>query len=940
MSHPDPKALTLPTPKRSNATRLFGYDVFISFALGAAPRGTRGYSSDLARRLRELDFTVFFSEDEAAAGSELDSTLKRALLRSRILVVIANRATLERPGWVRTEVEEFRARHPDRAVIPISIEGALLDTEFGAAANDWLQFKDKIWIDESAAAVQAATVSSEVLARLATAPTSSRANLRWRRVVIGVGTALVTLTIGLALAWSVAVRNEARARAELVRATALRLAGEAQVAMAAGSAGNDERAIQQVLAAHRLHPSAEVDSALLTFLNERRALLKLIPVGTAIAAVAFHPDGHRLAAGTLELAANGDNSLRLWKIEDGREAGPPFPRLAQPYLSVAFSSDGAITATGNGDTKLRFWDTETRKLLGEPVSASVSETVNSVVFDPDGSGLVSGSNDGLLVAWDVASRAPAAGPLNVGKWAILSLALSRDGRVATAGSDGHVRVWERRSLKPLSTRPMRHQGAVYGLAFSPDDQTLASAGADNVIRTWDARTGMPVGDDGMRHDAAIKGLAFSPDGRTLASVGDDRTVRLWDLQSRRLITEPLVGHSRSIGAVAFSRNGLSVATGSEDGTLRLWSAGGATPLGRILMEELRPMALAYSADGRLVVAQEDGWTVEADRQSRRRVTASSAAESSRSEHGKRTFSANGRRIAVAAGQDKIRVFDVTSGQVVGAPIPTGRGVRALALSADGTLLAIADADRAIKLWDLATGQPLGQNLKGHADDVTTLAFSPDGRRLASGAGGYWSSDNTVRLWDVRTQLQVGRPLVGHRSAVRALAFRPDGRTIVSAGGDKERNDYSLRQWDVETGRPLGAPMEGHATTVLALAFSADGRLILSGGSEGRLRVWVAATGQPAGPPMPSLDKSITHIAVSPDNWQIVTAGAGDRLLVWPGPAAWASELCRKLTRNMSQEEWRNWVSPEVDYVCQCEGLPLSSSASGAPPGVTVCKSPP
>src|SRR5215471_7499194 len=114
-------------PKRNNAARLFGYDVFISFALGAPPRGTHSYASDLARRLRERDFTVFFSEDEAAPGEELDGTLRKALLGSRTLVVIANRGTLEEPRWVRTEVETFRGRHADRPIIPISVGGALQD---------------------------------------------------------------------------------------------------------------------------------------------------------------------------------------------------------------------------------------------------------------------------------------------------------------------------------------------------------------------------------------------------------------------------------------------------------------------------------------------------------------------------------------------------------------------------------------------------------------------------------------------------------------------------------------------------------------------------------------------------------------------------------------------------------------------------------------------
>src|SRR5262245_8244123 len=97
MSATGPSALPAVKPARTRrdfAARLFGYDVFISFALGPPPRGSLSYASDLARRLRERDFTVYFSEDEAPPGEELDATLRRALHGSRTLVIIANRGTL------------------------------------------------------------------------------------------------------------------------------------------------------------------------------------------------------------------------------------------------------------------------------------------------------------------------------------------------------------------------------------------------------------------------------------------------------------------------------------------------------------------------------------------------------------------------------------------------------------------------------------------------------------------------------------------------------------------------------------------------------------------------------------------------------------------------------------------------------------------------------
>ncbi len=111
--------------RRFNWPRIFGYDFFISFKLGHPPIGAQSYASDLARRLRELDFTVFYSEEEAPPGAKLDSTLVKALHRSRILVVVANEGALLQSQWVRKEVEEFRRKHPKHPIIPINVDRAI-----------------------------------------------------------------------------------------------------------------------------------------------------------------------------------------------------------------------------------------------------------------------------------------------------------------------------------------------------------------------------------------------------------------------------------------------------------------------------------------------------------------------------------------------------------------------------------------------------------------------------------------------------------------------------------------------------------------------------------------------------------------------------------------------------------------------------------------------
>ena len=131
----------------------------------------------------------------------------------------------------------------------------------------------------------------------------------------------------------------------------------------------------------------------------------------------------------------------------------------------------------------------------------------------------------------------------------------------------------------------------------------------------------------------------------------------------------------------------------------------------------------------------------------------------------------------------------------------------------------------------------------------------------------------------------------------------------------------MRVWDVATGQPVGPPLTGHTRPVSSVAFSPDGTRIASGSWDATVRVWDAATGQPVGEPLAGHANYVSSVAFSPGGERIISGGFNRTVRVWPGYAD-AAAVCAKLTINMSRQQWRDWVSPDIDYIETCPGLPI------------------
>ena len=234
-------------------------------------------------------------------------------------------------------------------------------------------------------------------------------------------------------------------------------------------------------------------------------------------------------------------------------------------------------------------------------------------------------------------------------------------------------------------------------------------------------------------------------------------------------------------------------------------------------------------------------------------------------------------------------------------------VHAVAFSPDGRQLASASDDGTMRLWDPSTGQATAP--LGHDDWVRGVAFSPDGRLLASANG-----DGTVRLWDPSTG-QLTETLTGHGGLVNGVAFSPDGRQLASAG-----NDRTVRLCDPSTGQ-LIATLDGHRDRVQAVAFSPDGRQLASGSSD---HIRCGCGTPPPGKPTTTLgDHSRVYgVAFSPDGHLLASAGRAHTVRLWDPPAG-SSSSPSKATPDTSMR----WRSRRPTDTC-CSPAPATTAPCG------------
>jgi WD40 repeat protein/serine/threonine protein kinase len=614
-------------------------------------------------------------------------------------------------------------------------------------------------------------------------------------------------------------RDEVRALNEKLRNTLY--ASDMNLAQHAWEAGAIER-VRELLERHR--PKAR-ESDLRNFewyYLYRLGHSDLLTLDGADGDVVFSPDGKRLAS-----------SGKVWDAQTGQEL-LALPGTNPSGHGLAYSFDGKRLATSSKGNTVKVWNAQT----GHEILSLIghSEVIYCVAYSPDGKRLATASEDKTVKLWDA----------HIGK-ELLSfkglngpVAFSPDSKrlATTSGDYNGVRVLDTQTGQELLTLlgPTGH-----GLAYSPDGKRLASGSGYGIVTVWDAMTGHEL--LAIKESNHVNAIAYSPDGKRLASTSL-REVKVWDaLTGRELLS--LKGSSHS---VAFSPDGKRLATVSKGGIKILDTT--TNPESRTLKGHTSWVtSVVFSPDcKRLTTASGETVKVWDARTSQELLSL----KGHTSGVNKVAFSGDGKRLASASDDKTVKVWDAQTGK----ELLTFKGhtshVVSVAFSPDSTRLASSSSltglcgpagdpgePGEVKIWDSHSGQEL-LTLKGHRRFVNSVAFSPDGKRLAT-----LSRDNTVKVWDAQTG-QVIRTFKANCLLCGSVAFSPDGKRLASTSAGE------IKVWNVRGSQEKPLSLRGHTSDTLDVVFSPDGNRLASVSHDEALKVWDAQTGQelltlPGGP---------------------------------------------------------------------------------------------
>jgi WD40 repeat protein/energy-coupling factor transporter ATP-binding protein EcfA2 len=603
--------------------------------------------------------------------------------------------------------------------------------------------------------------------------------------------------------------------------------------------------------------------------------------------------------------AEGNGQIRLWDPSTGSNPRIPEGAPTDP-LFVAFAADRKSVAIAGQDGSIKLWELSpdlTRLNWKRDLRPAQDNPVTLLVFSPDGQ-YVAGPTQDFATLWPVNGDAKYEVHFaSTDKTNPVSVAFSPDSRWLAVGRNGLVNLIDLspgieklikiEKLNELSASkkepdidlknvpidppllppdgecvetPSNHQqiappaAPITSLAFSPDGQVLAMGRRDSNITLWDlgARKYLL---SLMGRSLEVLSLAFSDKQHgVLASSSRDGSIKIWktdkfsDPGYRRSLTEreacfraveqdllrknamtQLNGHSGPVTSLVFTNDQKTIVSASDDRTLKFWSTDSKREakleLGTTSDYRTGVSSLAFSGDsGWLAGGRYDGsatvWNVGQNPPLGKELVPARQGEQSITPV---AFSKD-QILAVATEGSTVSLWQMNNlNQKLRELKGHKRPVQALAFSRDGKWLATGGGDKAVLRWNVADGtsEPVTFLEDADGEAVLSLAFAPDGNTLAIG-----TNKSNVILWNLAGKKEAGR-LKGHTDSVTSIAFSKDGTVIATASADT-----TAKLWYVRT-RECFATFQGHSQRVLSLAFFSDGKRLVTSGEDGSVKLWTS-----------------------------------------------------------------------------------------------------
>ncbi len=547
---------------------------------------------------------------------------------------------------------------------------------------------------------------------------------------------------------------------------------------------------------------------------------------------------------------------------------------------IAYSPDGTKLAAGSYDSPTKIWDIATGSLL---LTLEVSQNaITGLAFSPEGVILKSGNYDGAgpITLWDASSGQELRTLFeSTGYY----FAFSPDWSILATVEGRTIKLWDVTSGEGLRTLT-GHSEDIFGITFSQDGSRLASwqSGMEMMINLWEVATGNLQSTINVQETIVFNNVMFLPDGDTLVVKAGRKPITLWDTASGQALRT--IGDDAQGGNIVLSPDGKMVFYYGQDGDpIKIYDIASGEELHRFEMQIYASSSLAFSQDGSLVAAGLYSGSIKfldaANGQALRTLTGHTNAVNSLA------FSPDGTLLASGSSDSTNILWDATTGEQLYSmegvkEFGWGTGaVPSVNFSPDGKLLALAGPGGQVKLWDAANQvelRTLGGQAGGSATDaVAGVAFSADGKILATGydSPSFGYPSHLVTLWDSLSGQELRSLEYSNQQQlnVSSLAFSPDGKTLAVGYWEAK-----VTLWDVASGNELYTVSFDWGDEISSLAFSSAGDVLAVGCANANIALLEASTGQQSA----TLPIGAYTLAFSPDGKLLISNTYDGIIRLW------------------------------------------------------------